>query len=124
MDDLPTENSDRVNEAPQDNPLFQTIEAMQRLKEKNTVLEETVKNMGIVIGAQQVRIKNIEDAFQIACKDTEGPLKDFFDELKAKESHAEESGEEETDVEASSEEEGEEGEASEARIGEEEETSS
>ena len=72
-----------------------TLEAMKRLKERNEVLEETVKNMGIVVGAQQVRITNLEDAFQVACKDVPGPLKEYFDKLKAKEDDKESSESEE-----------------------------
>lgn len=106
MDDLPTESNGA--EAPQTNPLMATLEAMERLKAKNEILEETVKNMGIVVAAQQVRCKNLEDAFEVACKDVDGPLRDFFDGLKAKE---DDSTEEEIEVK-------EEAEEPEARIGE------
>ena len=106
MDDLPTENNGVSKTENDDNPIFQTLEAMKRVKTKNEALEEALKSVGIVIAALEVRVTNLEKGFQIACKDVEGPLKDHFDKLLAQESNNDdsESSEEEGEQEEGEEE--------------------
>lgn len=78
MNDLPTEQSNGTTEDKP--PLLATIEAMQRLKEKNTELE--------------TRVGNLEKAFEMAFKNGAASLQEFLTNLDAKDGSSDEEGNE------------------------------
>lgn len=83
MNDMPSSEQEQTQEPSQDdNPVFQAIKAMARLKEKNEVFKRVIDNQSIVLNALRIRVENLENGFEIACKESPGPLRDYFDSLK------------------------------------------
>lgn len=72
--DLPT--ADNTNGAEDKNPLLATLEAMQRLKATSE--------------QQEIRIKNLEDAFELAFKNGAKSLEEFLNKMDAKDGSSDE----------------------------------
>ena len=66
MNDLPTKNNADSSEQGK-NPILATLEAMKRLKSKNTELE--------------IRVENLEKAFEMAFKNGASSLQEFLTKL-------------------------------------------